>query len=430
MNNNEKPDNVSNNNTSGESSVIGNKKRKRLSTDHVLPSWKKVNPNYTRSYPTSENKTKDDLILLTKNKTAVEIFELLFDNDLMENIVRETKRYAFQRNIHNFDMTVNCLKNVIGIFIYTGYNSLPQEKMYWSEDEDIDRTIIRQCMSRNRYYEIKRNIHFNNNDNISRSTDRIFKIRPLIEQLNKNFIQFGIFSEKISIDEQMVRYYGHHFMKQFIRGKPIRFGLKQWVIACGTTGYCYKMDVYEGKIADEMRNNGFNSLTGVGENIVLNMVNTFENPESHAVYIDNLFTSYTLLTELNKNGIRCTGIARYNRMGFSKTGKNNLKSDLEMKKVNRGVYDYRFDNNNEILSVTWKDNNIVKLMSNRETVEPLVAVKRYCKKEKKYVDIYQPNLINSYNKYMGELTNWIGMYRSTVLKFEERSGIFHCSQTQ
>ncbi|KAK9727547.1 hypothetical protein QE152_g19151 [Popillia japonica] len=67
MNNNEEPDNVSNNNTSGESSVIGNKKRKRLSRDHVLPSWKKVNPNYTRSYPTSENKTKDDLILLTKN---------------------------------------------------------------------------------------------------------------------------------------------------------------------------------------------------------------------------------------------------------------------------------------------------------------------------------------------------------------------------
>ena len=33
-------------------------------------------------------------------------------------------------------------------------------------------------------------------------------------------------SEKYSIDEIMVPYYGRHSSKQYIRGKPIRFGYK------------------------------------------------------------------------------------------------------------------------------------------------------------------------------------------------------------
>lgn len=380
------------------------KKRKHSdkNIEKVSPCWKKVNPNYSKTYPSVDiNKSKNDVINQVNGKTPVEVFELFFDENLMNMIVEETKIYASQKNLHNFDVTIDCLRNIIGIFIYTGYNSLPQEKLYWCEDEDIDRTIVRKCMARNRYFEIKRNIHFNNNDKISKdSPDRIFKIRPLIEHLNKNFQRFGIFSDKISIDEQMVRYYGHHYMKQCILGKPIRFGLKQWIMACGRTGYCFKMNVYEGKM-EKVKNDDFSSLNKVGENVVLSMTNVFEEFSSHEIYIDSFFTSYNLLTKLSKKGIRCTGTARYNRMGFSKTKKNNLKSDFEMKREKRGFCDYRFDVNNKLLAVTWKDNNVVKIMSNHEKVEPFSKVKRYCRKEKKHVDVSQPNLISNYNKYMG-----------------------------
>ncbi|KAI8121791.1 PiggyBac transposable element-derived protein 3 [Lucilia cuprina] len=56
----------------------------------------------------------------------------------------------------------------------------------------------------------------------------------------------GVFHENISIDESMVKYYGRHSAKQYIRGKPIRFGYKNWV-AASSSGYCYCFDIYCGK---------------------------------------------------------------------------------------------------------------------------------------------------------------------------------------
>nr|CAH7750912.1 unnamed protein product [Callosobruchus chinensis] len=44
--------------------------------------------------------------------------------------------------------------------------------------------------------------------------------------LNKNFQQWGIFYSDLSIDEAMVKYFGHHSAKQFIRGKPVRLVTK------------------------------------------------------------------------------------------------------------------------------------------------------------------------------------------------------------
>lgn len=160
------------------------------------------------------------------------------------------------------------------------------------------------------------------------------------------------------------------------------------------------MSVYEGKLSGDEKNNKTHSLTGVGENVVMSMVDILETPTAHKIYIDNFFTSHKLLACLSSKGIRCTGTARYNRMGL-KTDKTNLKNDNDIKKEERGFYDYRFDKNNKILAVIWKDNNAVKMLSNHETIEPLVSVKRYSKTQKKHIDILQPNLVSSYNKYMG-----------------------------
>ena len=91
------------------------------------------------------------------------------------------------------------------------------------------------------YLEIKGNIHFNDNSKVPESRAvKCFKIAPLYEMLNSNFIKFGAFSQKLSVEEQMVRYYGHRFLKQFIKGKPIRFGFIQWAPVSYT-----HLDVYK-----------------------------------------------------------------------------------------------------------------------------------------------------------------------------------------
>lgn len=99
-------------------------------------------------------------------------------------------------------------------------------------------------ISRNRFTEIKKSIHLADNATLDK-IDKMYKIRPLMNLLNNKFQQWGIFHERLSIDEAMVKYFGHHSAKQFIRGKPVRFGYKDWTI-CSSTGYCYCFDTYCG----------------------------------------------------------------------------------------------------------------------------------------------------------------------------------------
>ena len=44
----------------------------------------------------------------------------------------------------------------------------------------------------------------------------------------------------------MVPYTGHHSYKMFMKGKPVRFGFKPWVMA-SSSGYIYSFSVYYGK---------------------------------------------------------------------------------------------------------------------------------------------------------------------------------------
>ena len=252
-------------------------------------------------------------------------------------------------------------------------------------------------MTRNRYMEIKKYIHFSDNSELlsipSEERDKLFKIRPLLEKLNQNFLKFGVFSKFLSIDEQMVRYFGHHYLKQFIRAKPIRFGFKQWAICCSETGYCYRMDVYEGKSTTNTKETG---VTGLGASVVAKMVSILDQPEQHEIFFDSFFTGFSLMKYLNDINVRATGTCRFDRMN-----KCPLTKDKEMKKKSRGTYDYQFDTKNEILAITWMDNSCVKLLSNHETIEPLSWAKRWSRSEKKEITISQPKLINQYNKYMG-----------------------------
>ncbi|XP_047103635.1 piggyBac transposable element-derived protein 3-like [Schistocerca piceifrons] len=100
-------------------------------------------------------------------------------------------------------------------------------------------------ISRNRFWEIKRFIHLNDNSKIDRN-DKMYKLRLYFEMLKKEFGKFGIHHSELSIDEMMVCYYGKHSAKMFLRRKPIKFGYK---ICCLTSfnGFLYNFSPYCGK---------------------------------------------------------------------------------------------------------------------------------------------------------------------------------------
>ena len=89
------------------------------------------------------------------------------------------------------------------------------------------------------------NLHLNDNSAINKD-DKLFKIRPYIELLNKKFQQSGVHKTNLSIDGQMIPYRRRHSERMFCKGKPIRFGYKAWTLAL-SDGYVYAFDLYTGK---------------------------------------------------------------------------------------------------------------------------------------------------------------------------------------
>lgn len=170
----------------------------------------------------------------------------------------------------------------------SGYAKYPNKRIFWSREDDIPK-LLSESMRCTRFELILRFLHLNDNSTLN-PDDNLYKLRPLIDMLNTAFSKNEGLDEMLSVDESMIPYYGKHCAKQFIRGKPIRFGFKNWAI-CSSSGYLISFDVYSGK--NISRENVF----GLGGDVVVQLLNQAEVPSNsgHKLFIDNFFISVPLL---------------------------------------------------------------------------------------------------------------------------------------
>lgn len=103
-----------------------------------------------------------------------------------------------------------------------------------------------------------------------------------------------------------------------------------------------------------------------------------------------------MLNRFTAKGIRATGTIRENRQN-----KCSLQPSKVMDKVERGSYDYRFDTNNEIFLVKWKDNSVCSMATNYDIIEPPNSVKRWSRAMKEITAVKQSLVFQNYNTGMG-----------------------------
>nr|CAH7762501.1 unnamed protein product [Callosobruchus chinensis] len=327
------------------------------------------------------------------DKTPIDLFFLFFDNDILCKIVEETNRYSQQKN-SNVLVNVTEIKCFFAILILSGYSSVSRRRMYWENSKDSHNKLVSEAMSRDKFEYIMTHIHFSDNLNLDES-DKFAKLRPIFDHLNECFLKYASPEEYHSVDEAMVPYNGRHGCKQYIHGKPIRYGFKLWV---GTTrlGYINWFVPYQG--ASTYVNEAYKPF-GVGASVVLSyadhLKSKWEDLKFH-FFFDNFFTSPSLLETLEEKGIYGTGTIRENRIVMSV-----LQDTQNMKKEKRGKFDYAKVQGRNIIFVKWNVNNIVCFASTKGGIEPVNPVKRYSQKEKKFVYIDQPHLVKLYNKNMG-----------------------------
>lgn len=81
----------------------------------------------------------------------------------------------------------------------------------------------------------------------------------------------------------------------------------------------------------------------------------------------------------------------------------------------RGEFEERVSPNEKVVAVKWQDNQAVTMLSTVCGSDPVTTVKRWSKKEAKFVDVPCPAVVVTYNKNMGgvdTLNQLIEVYRT------------------
>lgn len=379
-------------------------KAKKKGKKIIECKWEKTSPKYSEEMQRPSANSYDTLNGYAE-KTVEEMFELMFSNDLIDYIIEQSILYARQKKDQTFIIDRNEFKVFIGILLVSGYHKLPQEDMYWEQLPDAGVPLVNNAMSRARFREVKKYLHLSDNTNIDKS-DKMAKLRPYLNKLKSNYQQFGVFDAHLSIDEMMVKYYGMHPAKQFMRGKPIKFGYKFWCL-CSFDGYLYNFDPYLGKGQDT-------STDPLGQRVISMLTDVLpsDQTEKYEVFFDNFFTNIETMKLLKNKNIKATGTIRENR-----TKQCPVMNSKEFQKKDRGSIDFRFDTANEILLTKWNDNKAVSVATNYSYVYPTATAKRYSQKQKKHITLPMPKCIAEYNKYMGGvdlIDKQVSLYRIRI----------------
>lgn len=314
----------------------------------------------------------------------IDIFmEVTQMDQLVSNIIiKESVKYA-QQNGRPFTVSLDEMKAFLGMNFVMSYHVLPTLRNYWSTDEDMGVPFISNVMPRTRFEQIRQNLHFSDNNNHSQSSDRAYKIRPVMQHFNLCFQAAMNNSLRQSIDEHMIKFKGHNIMKQYIKNKPIKWGFKMWCRCESSTGYLYQFDLYTGKKT--------NTEIGLGESVVLCLTEQLKGLGCE-VYFDNFFNSPALQHKLMMQNTKACGTVRTNRKNVPKS----LPSDKSMK---RG--DIHAVSTNGITFVKWMDTKAVHMLSNFISPVPTSTVKRRQAGTAQKINVTCPEVVMRYNKYMG-----------------------------
>lgn len=331
-----------------------------------------------------------------ESASPIDYFWLLFKPEMFESMTRNTNNYARWKMEQSgvldkywTETSASELRSYVGINILMGISSLPEADMYWSKNVYIGNQGIQNIMTCNRYQKLGQYFHVSD-----RATepakgqpgyDKLYKVRPIIEHVQGTFPSAYSLSREIAVDEAMVKYTGRLGFRQYMPAKPIKRGIKIWMLCDSNNAYLSRFDIYLGRQDNRTE-------LGLGYNVVTKLTDNLHNTYRH-VYFDNYFTGVPLMQNLLGNGLYACGTVRVNRKQFPKE----LKKPRDVK--NRGDYKIMQKGDTNLTATVWKDKKLVyHLTTLSEPTEEADAQRRA---GQNILQLKQPLSVASYNKFMG-----------------------------
>ncbi|XP_046986987.1 piggyBac transposable element-derived protein 5-like [Schistocerca americana] len=219
----------------------------------------------------------------SEKRSPLQYFESFIDETAIDNLVTQTNLYSTQVLGQSINTSANEMRQFIGIHLLSGIVSSSSYKIYWANETRYNQ--IADVIPLSRFYKLKRYLLVNDNANILLRDDprqeKLFKVRPFLDQLKNNFLKTEV-EEYNSIDELIILLKPHTSLRQYIKSKPHKWGMKVFSRA-GVSGYIYDSEVCVGKGT----NTASNPELGMSGNVVIQLI---ENSPRHAnfkLFMDN-----------------------------------------------------------------------------------------------------------------------------------------------
>lgn len=335
---------------------------------------------------------------------AVEFFHLFFTDEMVRNICDHTNSYAIEHISYGThrtyaqpdgswkETTPDEINRLIAILIYFGLVKVhTSTDRYWSVKSLYHGLWARAIMPRIRFRALMSLLHV-----VDPATetpgDKLRKVQSFIDDFKSKCLSLYQPRQQVAIDERMVKSRHRSGIRQYIKDKPTKWGLKLWVLADSSNGYTVDFNIYIGKGAQQVGANG------LGYDVVMRLMQPFFNQGYH-LYIDNFYTSSVLVKDLFQEGVAVTGTIRENSRGFP-AGMKNGSQWSKAGNVERGSM--RWERDPPILALQWLDNKVVSMLSTIENANDRVQVERKSRTDGQWrtIAVTQPQAIASYNKYM------------------------------
>ena len=201
---------------------------------------------------------------------------------------------------------VDEMRVFLGGCIMMGLKKLSSYCLHWSK-KLLWRTLkITRTMTRKRYETIIKCWHLVDNDLVV--TDKthleyspVAKIEWLVNEHNSLYAKYWHPKQNLTVDEMIVRYMGMWSpIRQYLKTKPCRYGLKCWALANAKSKFVQKLEVNCGK--KELLDTKDEAL--VGYKVVMRLLEGLED-KGHIVTCDDFFTSPILFWDLMLKRDRC-----------------------------------------------------------------------------------------------------------------------------
>jgi hypothetical protein len=318
----------------------------------------------------------------------LELFLLFIPITLMRAIVANTNAYIAKR-----EMKVACEPTTleefmafVGMNIYRGVVNIGATELYWAADTAVD--FMRRVMPRDRFQRLNSHWHVSDpnapHPKKGQPGHNVWhKVQSLIDQVNAASARLFYPDKHLTVDEQMVPFEGRFIGVKYMKGKPTKWGLKVYAVACAKTGYILKIQPYAGKSDSK-------GEVGWTDRLVMTLCKQWLN-KNHIVVADNHFSSISLVKQLYK--------AKTGYAGTLQRGRAAIPKELFVKKnsMKRGQYIFRILE--YIIATAWQDRKLVFFLCTCCPARGTATVKRWTKKKER-IAVQAPPVLGVYQPYM------------------------------